>query len=189
MEWAMMLTRSASISFTARASSSARSLMEESGETRKTWTSAPRPRSRSGTPHRGTPLADAGSDVLGDKLRLRGLLEKLGLDVDAIYDLTTTHMKAFNDEVADARGVHYGSYAARTQGRSLVLSPLLLPTYLYLSDRVGENDGLVPTASQPWGELLGRVDADHWAQIGWSATFDAPAFYAGLIKELTARGL
>jgi triacylglycerol lipase len=142
-----------------------------------------------GTPHRGTPLADAGSGVLGDKLKLRGLLEKLGLDVDAIYDLTTTHMKSFNDEVPDARGVLYGSYAARTQGRSLVLSPLLLPTYLYLSDRVGENDGLVPTSSQPWGELLGRVDADHWAQIGWSATFDAPAFYAGLLKELTGRGL
>jgi hypothetical protein len=70
-----------------------------------------------------------------------------------------------------------------------VLYPLLLPTYLYLSDRAGENDGLVPTASQPWGELLGRVDADHWAQIGWSATFDAQAFYADLLRELTARGV
>lgn len=143
-----------------------------------------------GTPHRGTPLADAGT-VLGDKLKLRGLLEKLGLDVDAFYDLTTRSLQAFNDAVPDAPGILYSSYAARTQGRALVLNPLLLPTYLYLSDRAGENDGLVPTASQPWGELLGRVDADHWAQIGWSTAkgFDAPGFYAGVLRELTARGL
>lgn len=143
-----------------------------------------------GTPHRGTPLADAGT-ALGDKLKLRGLLEKLGLDVDAFYDLTTGSLQAFNDAVPDAQGILYGSYAARTQGRALVLNPLLLPTYLYLSDRAGENDGLVPTASQPWGELLGRVDADHWAQIGWSTAkgFDAPAFYADVLRELTARGL
>jgi triacylglycerol lipase len=142
-----------------------------------------------GTPHRGTPLADLGAGLLGGKLKLRGLLEKLGLDVDAFYDLTTTRMQSFNDEVPDARGILYGSYAARTEGKALVLNPLLLPTYLYLSGRAGENDGLVPTASQPWGELLGRLDADHWAQIGWSATFDAPAFYADLLRELTARGV
>jgi len=143
-----------------------------------------------GTPHRGTPLADIGA-ALGDKIKLRGLLGKLGLDIDAFYDLTTGSMQAFNEAVRDAPGILYGSYAARTQGRALVLNPLLLPTYLYLSDHGGENDGLVPTASQPWGELLGRVDADHWAQIGWSAArgFDAPDFYAGVLRELTGRGL
>ncbi|HYV48998.1 MAG TPA: hypothetical protein VFA20_29260 [Myxococcaceae bacterium] len=143
-----------------------------------------------GTPHRGTPLADAGT-ALGDKLKLRGLLGKLGLDTDAFYDLTTGNLQAFNDAVPDAPGILYGSYAARTKGLALVLNPLLLPTYLYLSDRAGENDGLVPTASQPWGELLGRVEADHWAQIGWSAAnhFDAPAFYAGVLRELADRGL
>jgi len=142
-----------------------------------------------GTPHRGTPLADAGTELLGDRLRLRGVLEKLGLGLDAFYDLTTSRMQAFNEAVPDARGVLYGSYVARTQGLALALNPLLLPTYLYLSDRVGENDGLVPTDSQRWGELLGRVEADHWAQIGWSAGFDAPAFYSELLRELTARGL
>jgi triacylglycerol lipase len=143
-----------------------------------------------GTPHRGTPLADIGT-ALGDKLKLRGLLEKLGLATGAFYDLTTANMQAFNDAVPDAPGILYGSYAGRTQGLALVLNPLLLPTFLYLSDRAGENDGLVPTASQPWGELLGRVEADHWAQIGWSPAnrFDAPAFYADLLRELTARGL
>jgi len=29
------------------------------------------------------------------------------------------------------------------------------------------NDGVVPTASMPWGELLGCVPADHLDQVGW----------------------
>lgn len=142
-----------------------------------------------GTPHRGTPLADLGTNVLGDRLKLKGMLTMLGLDVDAIYDLTTTRMESFNREIEDAPGVLYGSYLARTQGKALALNPLLLPSYLYLSEQAGENDGLVPTTSQRWGEILGQVEADHWAQIGWSPRFDAPAFYAGLLRELTARGV
>ncbi|HZN95728.1 MAG TPA: alpha/beta fold hydrolase [Myxococcales bacterium] len=142
-----------------------------------------------GTPHRGTPLADAGTEVLGDRLKLRGVLEKLGIDVNALYDLTTARMQEFNESVPDASGVLYGCYLARTKGLALALNPLLLPTYLYLSDRAGENDGLVPTHSQRWGEQLGQVEADHWAQIGWSATFDAPTFYAQMVRELVTRGL
>jgi triacylglycerol lipase len=141
-----------------------------------------------GTPHRGTPLADLGTS-LGEKLKLNGVLVRLGVDVGAFYDLTTRRMESFNEEIQDAPGVLYGSYLARTQGAALALNPLLLPSYLYLSEQAGENDGLVPTMSQRWGEILGRVEADHWAQIGWSPGFDAPAFYAGLLQELTARGV
>jgi len=142
-----------------------------------------------GTPHRGTPLADAGTSLLGDRLWLEGVLARLGVDMDALHDLTTARMQTFNEEVPDARGVLYASYLARTQGRALAFNPLLLPTYLYLSGRAGENDGLVPTSSQRWGDLLGEVDADHWAQIGWSARFDAPGFYAGVLQELARRGV
>jgi len=140
-----------------------------------------------GTPHRGTPLADVGTHVLGEGLMLRRLVSAIGIDAGAFYDLTTSRMLGFNREVKDAARVAYGSYLAKA-GSGIGLHPLLLAPHLYLRDRAGENDGLVPVSSQRWGEVLGSVDADHWAQIGWSGKFDAPAFYAEVLRELAGRG-
>lgn len=54
---------------------------------------------------------------------------------------------------------------------------------------------MVPAASQAWGEVLREIEADHWAQIGWSPQlrgsvekFDALAFYEELLRELRGRG-
>jgi len=69
------------------------------------------------------------------------------------------------------------------------MNPLLIPTHRFLIDRVGPNDGLVPASSQQWGDVLGSVEADHWAQIGWSRSFDAPAFYERIVDDLKRRGL
>ena len=69
------------------------------------------------------------------------------------------------------------------------LNLLLRPGFRYLTGRTGANDGLIPTSSQVWGEVLDEIDADHWAQIGWSNYFDAPAFYEKLVRELGVRGL
>jgi triacylglycerol lipase len=141
-----------------------------------------------GTPHRGTPIADVGAAVVGDRLGLRRALEVLRVDVDAFYDITTARMSAFNADVADARGVAYASFPSSVRARLRRLNPLLLAPYLYLSEQHGPNDGLVPISSQKWGEVWGEIDADHWAQIGWSGRFDAPAFYAQVLRELRAHG-
>jgi hypothetical protein len=37
--------------------------------------------------------------------------------------------------------------------------------------------------------VLAEIEADHWAQIGWSKHFDAGAFYLNLLRELRAMGL
>ena len=66
---------------------------------------------------------------------------------------------------------------------------MLMLSHLYLRERAGPNDGLVPASSQRWGEVLHEVAADHWAQIGWSRHFDAAEFFANLVRELGARGL
>lgn len=141
-----------------------------------------------GTPHHGTPLADLGVDLLGGKLGLLAILERLGVPVEAFYDLTTSRMARFNQVVPDARGVSYGCVVGRHRGPVNVLSAPLVPSYLFLSERAGENDGLVPASSQAWGEVLKTIEADHWAQVGWSVRFDAPGFYAELIRELVQRG-
>jgi hypothetical protein len=139
-----------------------------------------------GTPHRGTPLADMSSLVL-DMLALPKILAWMGLDMSALKNVTTQNMEAFNLKNVDHPKVAYGSIIA-TGGRLDEMHPLLVPAHLYLLARSGANDGIVPADSQSWGEMLGTVEADHWAQIGISKRFDAPDFYGGLLRELRGRG-
>ena len=138
-----------------------------------------------GTPHLGTPVAELGAR-LSDLLRIKALLGRI-LDVDALYDLTADRMARFNRDVADAPAVFYGSVIARIDRARA--NPLLWPTHAYLSDRCGANDGMVPVASQRWGEVVREIDADHWAQIGWSRHFDAVALYEEIVRELVALGM
>jgi triacylglycerol lipase len=136
-----------------------------------------------GTPHLGTPLAD-----LGAAARVWSALGRMGLNVEAFHDLTTARMAEFNRAVPDARGVAYASVVGAPPARRGV-TPLLVPSWLWLERAAGANDGMVPAASQRWGDVLREVEADHFAQIGWSRRFDAAELYAELLRELRGRGL
>jgi triacylglycerol lipase len=127
-----------------------------------------------GSPHRGTPLAD---------LPVARLLSRRIL---ALRDLTPEALVRFNREVPDSPRVAYCSVvAASTLWHT---NPLLWPTHRKLTARAGRNDGLVPASSQRWGKLLCEVEADHWAQVGWSLRFDAVALYEQILRELAALG-
>jgi triacylglycerol lipase len=129
-----------------------------------------------GAPHHGTPLAHLPlSRATAWVLRL-----------EALSDLTPTAMERFNLEVPDVPGIVYCSVVASTDLRHT--NPLLWPTHAYLSARYGPNDGLVPVSSQRWGKVLREVQADHWAQVGWSLKFDAAALYEEILRELAALG-
>jgi triacylglycerol lipase len=140
-----------------------------------------------GTPHRGTPLADLGAG-LAARAGVLGALARAGMRGEAFQDLTRARMEEFNRSVPDARGVHYASVVGAPARRRDV-SPLLVPTFLWLSGAAGGNDGMVPAASQRWGEVVAEIRADHFAQVGWSRRFDAAGFYAELLRELRGRGL
>ena len=129
-----------------------------------------------GSPHRGTPLAD---------LPLSRLAAR-ALGVLALNDLTPRALERFNREVPDAPGVAYCSVVGAS--RLLHTNPLLWPTHLYLSSRCGPSDGIVPATSQRWGQVLREVEADHWAQVGWSLGFDAIALYEEILRELVGLG-
>ena len=64
----------------------------------------------------------------------------------------------------------------------------IAPTHAYLKAVAGANDGLVPIASQYWGETLAEIEADHFAQVGWQigvrGTFDAQSLYAFVVARL-----
>ncbi len=137
-----------------------------------------------GTPHHGTPLADLGTR-LGNLLSLRRVLESVGLNVNVFYGLTTQQMVLFNQQVPDAKGIWYSCLLASADKG---LNPLLLPMHRLLRTQAGKNDGVVPFTSQRWGEVLAEVEADHWAQIGWTQGFDAPSLYVKILDELRARG-
>jgi triacylglycerol lipase len=140
-----------------------------------------------GTPHRGTPIADASALALGEWRKLRRMLAAVGADVDGLYDLTTRRMEDFNRTVADVSSVLYSSVVGVVE-RSDLDNPLLAPGHSFLLERAGSNDGIVPSESQKWGDVVGEIQADHWEQIGWSRRFDAGAFYAVLAEHLSDWG-
>ncbi len=144
-----------------------------------------------GTPHRGTPVADLA--VRGPFHLARKLIGAVGLDTAALDWLTTDALERFNRDVPDAPGVRYACVTAGSRESSRHIPFALLPVHAYLRRSWGPNDGLVPVDSQVWGEVIGEIEADHWAQVGWYATlrrgFDATAFYANLIARLQNRAL
>lgn len=142
-----------------------------------------------GTPHHGTPLADLGTGLLKKTVRVARLWSAAGGVLDAFLDLSTERQARFNAEVRNARGVYYGSVIATAHEDGDALNGFLQPSFKYLTSRYGPNDGLVLASSQRWGKVLARIEADHWAQIGWSAGLDVPAFYERLARKMRARGL
>ncbi|MCB2100202.1 MAG: alpha/beta fold hydrolase [Rhodobacterales bacterium] len=139
-----------------------------------------------GTPHRGSPIADA--TMAGG-----GLVALLGRTVwgHAIAALTTDACRAFNAQVPDRPDVAYGSYGGV---RPVAEIPLLLRPWAEVIQAVaGDNDGLVPLASSVWGTHRGTLRADHFETIGWNlgrtdpATarpFDHLSLYMGLARDL-----
>jgi len=122
-----------------------------------------------------------------ERLGLDRALSSVGVSIDALRDLTRERLARFNEEVPDVRSVAYASVVG-TVRRMRRSSPLLVPSCLWLNQAVGDNDGVVPADSQRWGQVLAEIEADHWAQIGWSKHFDAAGFYRDLLRELRAMG-
>jgi triacylglycerol lipase len=129
-----------------------------------------------GSPHHGTPLAEI--PMVRATARF--------LRFAALRDLGPEALERFNREVSDVPGVAYCSVVAATDLAHT--NPLLWPTHAYLSKHGGLNDGLVPAASQRWGRVLREIEADHWAQVGWSLKFDAAALYEEILRELVGLG-
>jgi triacylglycerol lipase len=139
-----------------------------------------------GTPHRGTPLADLALD--GPLGMARRIVAALGVPLEALEWLGTEALAAFNAQVVDVPGVRYACVVGGMHRDDSVIPLALVPAHAYLRRVAGPNDGLVPVASQYWGETLAEIEADHFAQIGWRVTvrtsFDAAALYAFVVARL-----
>ena len=101
-------------------------------------------------------------------------------DQSLIPQLAPAAMDVFDAATSDRPGVRYASIVARAKPPSvrtrvaLGVSPWKQATYAlytWLHHQVGPGDGIVPAASQPYGEVLYEARGDHLDVIGH---FDGP---------------
>jgi triacylglycerol lipase len=144
-------------------------------------------------PHLGTTVADWFCLNFRQRVPLLLTLEAFGINVDGFRDCRTDACRTFNECTPNAPGVRYFSYTASVP--SSRVSPLLRRAWNILTLAEGANDGLVSVRSAVWGEVIGTLSVDHFAQtpdglfVRPGETFDAVNFYSHFIEELTHRGL
>lgn len=132
-----------------------------------------------GTPHLGTILADHVIDHGGFLLK-EGLRHVINLD--GFDDLRIAACEQFNSRAEHHEATNKVVYQtfASAEDLHLVFTPLL-PSWIFIRDQEGKNDGLVSVVSQSWKRELVANDgsrkaivqkefpiaADHLNQVGW----------------------
>jgi triacylglycerol lipase len=145
-----------------------------------------------GTPHHGSYLADWFLTNYRKRVPLLLALEAFGFNVDGFKACRPAVCREFNAATPDIPTVRYFSYGGDVpQSR---LSPFLRRAWHILGQVEGPNDGMVSVASARWGQYLGTVHADHFAQtpdatfLRKGEDFDAAAFFMHLVEELARQG-
>jgi triacylglycerol lipase len=146
------------------------------------------------TPHRGSPYADWCVKNIGRRLGGLQLMNKLGLDVQGISDLTLESCRCFNERVPDAPQVRYFSVSAARPAH--LVPPFLLHSHHLIRKLEGENDGLVSVSSATWGQHLATWPADHLHVINRRLvieirrpTGDISPYYLRVLEELEREGV
>ena len=161
------------------------------------------------TPHRGTSAAEL--LLMIDRCThgvLRWFMEEIWSRFvcgngearfqESLTQLTREGMADFNRVVKNVPGVTYLSWGTMYRR----LSPgfpgnVLQPFHCWMKSREGDNDGVVPLSSMPWGEYrgceAGMYGVDHFMAInqlcGYTPGFDAAGFYVKIARLLAKRGL
>jgi triacylglycerol lipase len=145
-------------------------------------------------PHRGSPVADWCMRHLGQRLGGLHIARALGVNIDAMKDLTTESCRRFNQEVPDAPGVRYFSVSASRPWHRV--PAFAMHAHKLVFDAEGENDGLVSVKSSTWGEHLGVWPADHWHTINRrlvielrEPTGDIVPYYLSALARMQSAGV
>jgi triacylglycerol lipase len=174
------------------------------------------------TPHRGSAFADKVLEVLPTKAdpivnALAGLWAHTFTDADladgsdvhaALHDISEAYLPEFNDEVPNADGVFYQSWAGITSFADLHISqaeidaceghvlsydnrhdnlldhPPISSAQLQLAHPIvghgkgDPNDAMVTVESAKWGTFRGCIPADHMDEVGQRLGSDHPALWS-----------
>ncbi|MGY3730283.1 lipase family alpha/beta hydrolase [Lactococcus termiticola] len=159
------------------------------------------------TPHRGSVLANEILSKTPSQLVERlsrhyeSLLTRLGdqkIDLIAsLEDLTPEQATAFNLEVLDHPAVYYQSLGSKLAG-PLASTSIFGLGYQIIKPLAGDNDGLVPLDSMPWGNYLGTVTPigrrgiSHADMVDQAKKdyedFEVLEYYVQLVADLKAKG-
>lgn len=160
------------------------------------------------TPHRGCLFAQGTLERLPHPLsdsaplqrdRLLSQLEDQYPDFyNTVAELTPEECAALNQRLPDAPEVYYQSIGARMASEAAAGFPFN-KSYSIIQPIDGNNDGLVATASMPWGETYrevvpqGTQGISHGDMIDLTRRnipgFDICEFYVELVQALRERGL
>lgn len=134
-----------------------------------------------GTPHFGSPIADAVDDPLSPphiKEAIGAVLDKFEVSLDALRDLRTDRCRTFSETHPDRPGVDYSCVSGIGRPGFIKTWILFLPLHQFLAAHTHEeNDGLVPRRSSQWGTPVGEWPADHLDEIGYSLPIVPPVFH------------
>jgi triacylglycerol lipase len=151
-----------------------------------------------GTPHRGTPVADYATGapwgISGSSLKAKAIAigtEFFGKQPEALHDLTTAFLRdRFNPIVRDDPRVRYFSmvYAIPFPYFTMTKHPGLLSAYSLIAYAgKPKNDGLVPTDSAAWGQVIDQGKCDHQQETmpGGTGKCDFRAVFRKALANLT----
>jgi triacylglycerol lipase len=144
------------------------------------------------TPHHGSYLADWFQANYRKRVPLLLALEAVGMNVDGFRDCRLDACRELNAHTPDMPQVRYFSFGGEVTPSHL--TPFLRRAWNILTPVEGPNDGLVSVASARWGEFLGTIRADHFAQTPDSIflrsreDFDSLGFFTRLVEDLARRG-
>ncbi|HXW16428.1 MAG TPA: hypothetical protein VEN79_18105, partial [Terriglobia bacterium] len=143
-------------------------------------------------PHRGTYLADWFLANYRRRVPLLLAMEAFGINVDGFSDCRLEACRRFNEQTPDRPEVRYFSFGGAVPINRL--TPFLRRAWNLLTAAEGANDGMVSLNSARWGEYLGTVQADHFAQtpdamfLRHGEDFDSLGFFIRLVEDLARRG-
>jgi triacylglycerol lipase len=144
------------------------------------------------TPHHGSHMADWFQANFRRRVPLLLALEAMGINVNGFSDCLPAACREFNKVTPNSPNIRYFSFGGDVPAARL--TPFLRRAWGILTSVEGPNDGLVSVRSARWGEYLGTIQADHFAQtpdgvfVRDGEDFDALGFYVRLIEDLARRG-
>ncbi|HUU02287.1 MAG TPA: triacylglycerol lipase [Myxococcota bacterium] len=159
------------------------------------------------TPHGGTPIADIAlglgpgpaETALAFLLNLLGAAGGNESDALASFESISSDyvQNEFNPENPDDPRVSYISWTGLTCPLGIRCGDICDVEIRWAYDLIylsaGDNDGMVPVSSAPWGDYRGTIPADHFDEIGQvlgvtGPNFDHLEFYLGVAEDLAAAG-
>jgi triacylglycerol lipase len=151
-----------------------------------------------GTPHSGSPVATL-LDRANILNALPGLgnafLEELRSNLNAMNDLSEQRAAILNTTCPDVPHIRYLEIAGTGRAGSIPTSLLMAPTYLFVREKAGANDGVVPVSSaQRDRPLFASWAGDHNDLIGHDLNgptpSSAPKFdYLAAYEDIVRRGI